>query len=228
MQATKPTESITDAQSIVLEGKNLALLVPSNLGFPAHADVRIRKILVNTHSAVIWVKFGDSCCDVEPAEFYPGLRQLALTIDEDCKQMGLVVPVVITLQVPSGGRALDWSQLDTDTDLNSGEFAVRLPQDTTDFRVISADDEQMEEFIATILSRQFAPGRLTQPIRPRNEEDYREVLLQTDFSYRSAMHKELITDYIQPNWKNPENLTTQLGEFVQNMGEISPTNQSIS
>ena len=226
MQVTNSPESPFAGQSIELEGNELALLTPSALGFPTQAKIGIRKVFISTQSAVIWIKLEKQCNDLDPSDFYPAFRELALTIDEDCKQMGLVVPVVITLQLPLETDAFKWSQLDTDTDLNSGEFAVRLPTGATDFRVIAADDKQMEAFIATIQSQQFALGSLTDPIRPRNEDDYRDALLRADFSYRSPMHKELIAEYIQPNWKNPANLAKQLNDFVKSLGEATPTNQS--
>lgn len=221
MNPTASPDSPASAASVVLSGSDLPALTAAALGFrkPDSDFVTFRRVILTPQIAIVWVDLTKLPPETKPATIYPGLRQLAQTIDEDCKQMGLVVPMVLALQIPPTANAAQWAQLDTDTDLNAGEFAVRLPTAESEnpaiVHPIAADDTTMESFLAELQCQHFEPASLSHAIRPRSEEDYRQALIQTESGHRSPMHDELLTRLVQPNWHAPEQLTAQLTEFIE-------------
>lgn len=228
IEPSNPSEELSSV--VVLSGKDLKELNRFNLGFPDDSKALIKRVILTPQVAVVWIHLGAISEATKPSSFYPALRQLARIIDEDCKQMSVVIPVVIALQVPTNVDVSKWAQIDTDTDLNAGEFVVRLPtessSDSTIFQAVAADDPAMEAFIEELQCQHFEPYKLSEAIRPRNEDDYRDALLETETGHRSPLHDELLTSLIQPNWNNPKELNQRLIEYIESFSNPTTFNPS--
>jgi hypothetical protein len=178
------------------------------LGFPA--DAKLLQIVVTPLLAAVRLDLSSLAPHTSPADLHPAIRRLALRLDEDCKQMGLVVPVVVVPQLPdTTPEALrkTWQQIDADTDLNAGEFAVRVPSEA---KLI---DRLMEELTAD----RFNPPSLNIPIRPCGDDDYRQALRESAADLRSAEHTRLLQEILYPNWTTPDRIRSQLQELATAM-----------
>jgi hypothetical protein len=198
--------------SVTLSNKELAdFRLSGRMGFPNEAT--LRSIVLTHQVAGIWLDLSRLPTTVTAQELYSSVRNIARMIDEDCKQMGLVVPVVVAIQPPN---ALDeearkkWAQMDADTDLNAGEFLVRLLNPPTEGN--AADDSLTVEFQQTILG-EFSPKELIDPVRPRADADYRIALRESSSQSRTKMHTYLLSECIEPNWDSPE----KIGPFLQDL-----------
>jgi hypothetical protein len=192
------------------------------LGFPREAT--FKSIVLTPQVAGVWLDLSKVQATGSAKDIYPAVRNIARMIDEDCRQMGLVVPVVVAIQCPP---ALDpemrnkWKQMDADTDLNSGEFLVRLLSSPTDES--RADDILSAEFRQTILG-EFSPKDLINPVRPRSDTDYRKALRESSPQSRTEMHTYLLSKCIEPNWETPEKLGPMLKDLAANLA--GPTDSS--
>jgi hypothetical protein len=199
--------------TVTLSNKELEdFRLSGRMGFPNEATL---KSIVLTHQvAGIWLDLSRLPIAVTAQALYPAVRNIARMIDEDCKQMGLVVPVVVAIQPPN---ALDdearkkWAQMDADTDLNAGEFLVRLLSSQTGGNAV--DDSSNAEFQQTILG-EFSPKDLIEPVRPRADADYRISLRESSSQSRTKMHTYLLRECIEPNWDSPEKIVPFLQDLA--------------
>lgn len=168
--------------------------------------------------AGIWLDLSALASTVSAQDIYPAIRNIARMVDEDCKQMGLVVPVVVAIQPPAldDSAFIKWIQMDADTDLNAGEFIVRVFSS-----VSSADDNALVAEFQQIVSAEFHPKDLIRPVRPRSDADYRAALLESSDESRPKMHTYLLRECIEPNWNTPEKVAPFLKDLALNLSQAS-------
>ena len=183
------------------------------LGFPQGA--KLRGLRLTSQVAAVWLDVTAIPPGSKVSALYPGIRRLARGLDEDTKQMGLVVPVVVVVQ-PSASiddkTRREWLQADADTETNAGEFSLRMPFNPQ-VEVVESKDEDVEAFLKDMLLADFKPRGLSLAIEPRTEEDYRGALLESSDESRSAMHTYLLRDCLYPNWETPEKIGELLAEI---------------
>lgn len=185
-----------------------------HLGFPRKA--RLVRIILTPQVAGIWLDLRYLESTISAQDIYPAIRNIARRVDEDCKQMGLVVPVVVAIQPPALDEAtsIAWRQMDADTDLNAGEFIVRV------FDAASSGNQN--SFIAEfqqIVSGELHPKDLIQPVRPRSDADYRAALLESSEESRPEMHTYLLRKCIEPNWNTPQKVAAFLGDLASSLSQ---------
>jgi len=206
---------------VLLTDEHLAEFDLAPLGFALGA--KLRRIILSPHVAATWLDLTQLPGTTAATDLYPAIRRLARMIDEDAKQMGLVVPVVVVIQpapTTNDDALRAWRQLDADTDLNAGEFAVRLPFSSM-LEVANAPDEKVEDFFNRVLLAEFTPHGLVEPVRPRTEQDYRRALLESSAESQTEMHRYLVRECLGPNWEEPQRIPGQLQEFAAALARSS-------
>jgi len=191
------------------------------LGFPS--GVKLRGLRLTPHVAVVWLDVTSVPADTKVSALYPGIRRLARGVDEDTKQMGLVVPVVVVVQPAAtidDKTRREWLQADADTEANAGEFSLRMPFNSH-IEVAESKDEDVEAFLTGTLISEFKPRGLDLAIEPRTEEDYRRALVESSDESRPAMHAYLLRDCLYPNWDAPEKVGEILSEMVNSLANDS-------
>lgn len=182
------------------------------LGFPSGA--KLRGLRLTSQVAAVWLDVTAIPPETKVNTLYPGIRRLARGVDEDTKQMGLVVPVVVVVQ-PSDSiddkTRREWLQADADTETNAGEFSLRMPFNSQ-VQLVESKDENIEAFLNDTLLADFKPRGLSLAIEPRTEKDYREALRESSDESRTAMHTYLLRECLYPNWETPEKIGELLGE----------------
>jgi len=204
-----PSNAIT-MPTISLEPNEL----DRRLGFPREA--KLVRIVLTPQVAGIWLDLGQLALTISAQDIYPAIRNIARMVDEDCKQMGLVVPVVVAIQPPSLDETAltKWKQMDADTDLNAGEFIVRVFNS-----VANTNGNALKVEFQQIVSAEFYPKDLISPIRPRSEADYRAALLESSDESRPTMHTYLLRECIEPNWNTPEKVVPFLKELALSLSQ---------
>lgn len=212
-----PTERVElDASAL----KDFAL---APLGFSA--DAKLRQIVITPLLAAVRLDLSSQAPDTSPEDLHPAMRRLALRLDEDCKQMGIVVPVVVVPQLPDGMTETlrtTWQQIDADTDLNAGEFAVRVPtfprpkpgSEKSAPEKPPGEEQLVDRLMEELTAARFHPPSLDIPIRPRGDADYRQALRDSSAESRPAEHTRLLQEILEPNWDTPDRLPNQLLDLV--------------
>lgn len=224
---SSPPPSPTDR--VTLDSATLKDFPLTQLGFPA--TVVLREIVVTPLLATVLLDLSTLPKEPTPADLYPAIRRLALRLDEDCKQMGLVVPVVVVPRLPDDTTADlrgAWQQIDADTDLNTGEFAVRLPARPSAATSEKAPTEQnlVEALMKNLSTDTFHPLSLVNPVRPRNDDDYREALYESSAESRSSEHTRLLLEILYPNWDTPDRARDQILELALAIASEPPKEEA--
>lgn len=219
-----PSAAVESATHVTLDAAALERFDLAPLGFPAGA--KLHQLVVTHLLAAVWLDLSTMKGQIASEGLYPAIRRLALRIDEDCKQMGVAVPVVVVPQLPDDTPEDDrqkWRQIDADTDLNAGEFTVRLPTHTSPQTVTArksssenppGEAKPVERLMRELTTAEFNPLSLDIPIRPRGDSDYRQALRESSAESRPAEHTRLLQEILEPNWDTPDRLPNQLLDLV--------------
>jgi len=185
-------------ERLSISGHHLPSFRLPELGIPEKSLIAIE---LSTQYATARLDFSSETPLRKPTDYYAAFRRLARRLSSDCLQLGLAVPIVLSIKLPADADSTiagAWRQADFDTELNAGEFQM----------LIVVDDLEN-----AILTDSFVPKGLLTPITPATNEAYRGSLrtaIETD--PRSA---QLLGKIIEPNWQTPGKIADQLLELAE-------------
>lgn len=183
----------------------------ANLGLTAFDLVGLD---IATHATIARLRLNPGKPLPRIVDAYPALRRLARRLMADYRQLGIDVPFVIAVAIPSDQQAnskvttpelLDeWRQGDANTALNQGEFQIQLTDGTTTTSAWFGGGD-------------FAPPGLDRALAEGGENDYQQAVKDGAATTTDEFARWLLGEVIVSNWNEPSRVRSLIEDTAADL-----------